>query len=129
MSEFHGKVIWNELNTRDVKAAQAYYGAVCGWTFDTAPIPGGEGDYTTAKLGDEMVAGVFDINGMDGLEDVPDHWMTYFGVADVAASVAASTKAGGQVVRTPFEVAGVGHFAIVVDATGAVIGLMQPVGS
>ncbi|MCV6594274.1 MAG: VOC family protein [Silicimonas sp.] len=128
MSDFHGKVIWNELNTRDVAAAKAYYGAVCGWAFDTAPIPGGEGDYTTAKLGDEMVAGVFDITGMEGLEEVPAHWMTYFGVEDVAASVAASSAAGGQVVRPPFEVPGVGHFAIVVDATGAVIGLMQPTG-
>lgn len=128
MSDFHGKVIWNELNTRDVAAAKTYYGALCGWSFETAPMPGGGGDYTTAQLGGEMVAGLFDIAGMEELDAVPAHWMTYFGVDDVAASVKASTAAGGEVVRPPFEVPGVGHFAIVVDATGAVIGLMQPTG-
>ncbi len=126
MSDFHGRVIWNELNTRDVEAAKAYYGAVCGWSFETSPIPGGEGDYTSAKLGDDMVAGVFDITGMPGLDEVPAHWMTYFGVNDVDESVAASTAAGGSVIRPAFDVPGVGKFAIIVDATGAAIGLMQP---
>ncbi|MYK32891.1 MAG: VOC family protein, partial [Boseongicola sp. SB0670_bin_30] len=32
--------------TRDVEGAKAYYGATCGWTFETMPVPGGEGDYT-----------------------------------------------------------------------------------
>lgn len=126
MSDHHGVVIWNELNTRDVAAAKAYYGAVFGWSFETAPIPGGEGEYTTAKLGDTMVAGIFDITGMPGLENVPPHWMTYFGVDDIDASFAASTEAGGQVIRPPFEVEGVGKFAIVIDASGGAIGLMQP---
>ena len=126
MSDFHGRIIWNELNTRDVEAAKAYYGALCGWSFETSPIPGGGGSYTTAKLGDDMVAGIFDITGVSWLDDASPHWLAYFGVDDVDESVAISTRAGGTVVRAPFDVEGVGRFAIVIDASGAGIGLMQP---
>ena len=126
MTTFHGKVLWNELNTPDVEQAKEYYRQVFGWSYETAPIPGGEGSYTTAKLGDDMVAGLFDTADLPGLEEAGAHWMAYFGVTDIDASVAASTAAGGTVVRPPFEVPGVGVFAIVKDATGAGIGLMQP---
>ncbi len=123
MSENHGKVFWNELNTRDVEGAKAYYAKICGWTFDTMPMAGG-GDYVIAKLGDDMVGGIFDITAMPGLEQVPAHWLTYFGVDDVDASVATSTAAGGNVIREPFDIPNVGRISIVIDATGAVIGLM-----
>ena len=126
MSDFHGKVIWNELNTRDVEAAKAYYGAVCGWRFETSPIPGGGGDYTTAKLGEEMVAGLFDFSDTPGADDGPDHWLTYFGVEDIEASFAQNAASGGAAIRPPFEVPGVGKFALVTDATGAMLGLMEP---
>ena len=123
MSENHGKVYWNELNTRDVEGAKAYYGKICGWTFDAMPMAQG-GEYVIAKLGDDMVGGMFDITGMPGLDHVPAHWLTYFGVDDVDASVAASTEAGGKVIREPFDIPNVGRISIVEDATGAVIGLM-----
>jgi len=28
-----GHFHWNELMTRDLAAAKAFYGAVCGWTY------------------------------------------------------------------------------------------------
>src|SRR3954468_7531811 len=33
----HGALCWNELNTRDVEAAQAFYGELLGWTFEKIP--------------------------------------------------------------------------------------------
>ncbi len=124
MSDSHGKVLWNELNTRDVEGAKAYYTAVCGWTFDTMPVAGGGGDYTVGKLGDDMVGGIFDITGMPGLDNVPAHWLTYIGVDDVDAGSAATKSAGGKVIREPFDIPNVGRIAIVEDPTGAVFGLM-----
>ena len=125
MSATHGTIHWNELNTRDVAGAKAYYGQVLGWAFDTMPMDGG-GEYTIGRLGDDMVAGIFDMTGTDIPGYVPAHWMTYFCVDDVDASTKATTTAGGKVIREPTLVPGVGRFSIVEDATGAVIGLMTP---
>jgi len=126
MSETHGKVLWSELNTRDVESAKAYYGSACGWTFDAMPMADGSADYTIGKRGDEMVCGIFDITGMPGLEQVPAHWLTYIGVDDVDAASAATKAAGGEVIRDPFDIPNTGRIAIVQDPTGAVLGLMTP---
>ncbi len=125
MSEDHGKVWWNELVTRDVEGAKAYYGATCGWAFETMPVPGGDGDYTVASLGDTMVAGIADMSGMD-LEGVPAHWLTYFAVDDVDAAAGAAEAAGARVRRWPFDIGTVGRIAMIEDPTGAVMGLMTP---
>ena len=45
-----GALVWNELNTRDLAAAKAFYGAVFGWGFEEATM-GETGTYTTIKLG------------------------------------------------------------------------------
>ncbi len=125
MTDIHGTVFWNELNTRDVVAAKAYYAAICGWTYDTMPMEGG-GEYVVAKLGDQMVGGIFDMSVMPGMEDVPSHWLTYFAVDDVDASTRATAGAGGMVIREPFDIPEVGRISIVKDASGAAIGLMTP---
>ena len=73
MSATHGTIHWNELNTRDVAGAKAYYGQVLGWAFETMPMDGG-GEYTVGRLGDDMVAGIFDMTGTDIPGYVPAHW-------------------------------------------------------
>ena len=91
MSETHGTVHWNELATRDVKAAKDYYARICGWTYDEMPMP--DGTYIVAMLGDKMVGGIFDMASMQGMEQVPPNWMMYLAVDDVDAA-AAQTRAG-----------------------------------
>ena len=117
------KICWNELNTRDQKAAQEFYGALFGWEFET--MPAGESDYIMARLGDEYVAGFFDLSSLPMLDGVPDHWFTYIGVEDIEATVEATLKAGGSIRRPVFEVGGGMKIAILVDATGAVFGVNQ----
>ncbi|MCY4180590.1 MAG: VOC family protein [Litoreibacter sp.] len=124
MSEMHGTVHWTELNTHDVEKAKAYYETVCGWSFDSMPMP--EGMYHVGKIGDQMVAGIFDISSMPEMAELPSHWLTYLAVDDVDAAVAQTKAAGGQVYREPWEVEGVGRIAIVADPTGAGFGLMTP---
>ena len=126
MSESHGKVWWNELNTRDTEGAKAYYGSVCGWSFDTMPMQDGSGDYIVAKIGDDMVCGIFDLSLVPGLDEVPSHWMTYFAVDDVDVAASETEAAGGQVMRPPWDVKGVGRISTIKDPTGAVMGLMTP---
>lgn len=126
MSTKHGEVSWNELNTRDVAKAKAYYEAVCGWKFETMDM--GQGDYHIAKVGDQMVAGMMDVSGFPGLENTPPHWLMYIETKSVDDAVAETRAQGGTVYRDAFDIEGVGRIAIVADPSGAALGLMTSSG-
>jgi len=122
MSETHGTVHWSELMTRDVPKALAYYGKICGWTFDMMPMP--EGEYHIGMQGGRPTVGIMGMEAMP--EDEAPHWMTYIAVDDVDKAVAQSRKAGGEVSRDCYDVPGVGRIAIVADPSGAKVGIMTP---
>ena len=124
MSDNHGKVWWTELMTRDPARAKGFYADICGWSFDEMPME--NGTYHVGKVGDQMVIGIFDISAMEGMEQMPPHWLSYLAVDDVDRAVEQTRDAGGQIHREPFDVAGVGRIAIIADPTGAAIGLMTP---
>jgi predicted enzyme related to lactoylglutathione lyase len=121
----HGAIWWNELMARDVPAALDYYRKTCGWSFDPMEMAEG-GVYQVAVAHGRPVAGIADMTGMPGLEEVPPHWFTYIAVDDVDDAVSATAAAGGRIRRHPFEVPGIGRIAIVTDPTGAAVGLMTP---
>ena len=121
----HGKFIWNELNTRSPDDAVKHYSQLLGWTFETVPMEDGS-NYHVAMLGQEPVAGIFDMRSLSFLDGVPDHWFSYIAHDDVDQAVADFEKAGGTVRRPPFDVPGTGRIAIVVDPVGAPVGLMTP---
>ena len=126
MSDKHGMVWWTELMTRDVPGAVAYYKATCGWQFDTMPMQDAAGDYYIGKVGETPMIGIMDMTHMTHLDGVPAHWFSYFAVDDVDAAVSATAEQGGQVMREPFEVPGIGRIAILQDPTGAAMGLITP---
>ncbi|MEK6216496.1 MAG: hypothetical protein N2B03_04665, partial [Boseongicola sp.] len=99
MPENHGKVWWNELNTRDAKGACDFYTATCGWIYDSMPMDGGTGDYFVAMRAGVPTAGILDITTIPGLEQVPPHWFTYFAVDDVDAAANAAETAGARIQR------------------------------
>ena len=47
----HGHFYWNELMTRDVEGAKAFYEGTIGWTFEAMPMP--DGTYWIIKAGDK----------------------------------------------------------------------------
>jgi uncharacterized protein len=118
----HGIVVWNELHTRDADRAKRFYATTLGWTFDGMPMDGG-GTYWVAKVGDRMVGGVFTMSD-PMFAGIPEHWLCYIEVDDVERRIADARQAGGEVLRNPFEVPGVGRIAIVKDPGGAVSGWM-----
>jgi len=118
----HGVFVWNELNTRNIDAAKAFYSSTLGWSYE----PFAEGrDYCIIKMGDTRVGGIFPLDGPE-FEGIPDHWFAYVAVDDVDARAAAVERAGGTVLRAPFEVPGVGRIAVVRDSVGAVAGWITP---
>jgi uncharacterized protein len=110
-----GTLSWNDLATRDPEGAQRFYGELFGWTFDAAaPV------YLTIRNGDRMNGGVRVMG--QGEEQVPPHWLPYFAVEDLGASVALAGDAGGQALAPPMEVPA-GRFAALADPHGAAFAL------
>ncbi len=121
----HGAFHWNELMTRDVKKAKDFYKKTLGWTFDDMPMGEMYGTYTIAKVGDQMVGGMFKMEG-PMFEGMPEGWFTYVAVDDLDKRLKKVKEAGGKVMREPWDVSGVGRMAIIATPGGAAQGWMVP---
>jgi uncharacterized protein len=116
-------VVWNELNTRDPEGAKSFYGDVFGWGFEERQFENGA--YTSIKVGEDAVGGMIDITGR-APDEVPAHWLVYFAVDDVDATVVKATDSGGGVALAAFDIDEVGRIAIVKDPFDAVFAVMTP---
>lgn len=101
----------------------AFYQHVANWTYEVERATdfawgGGEQDFVLALSGDEAGAGL--------AETPPEQengWIAYIEVPDVDVAAKRVDTLGGQVVREPFEVPGVGRNALVRDPYGALVGI------
>jgi len=114
-----GALIWNELNTSDMAKSKAFYSAVFGWGW------GGAEAYAEAQVNGRTVLGVMPRPDTIPAE-VPDHWLVYFGSADVDADTERAKALGATPVAGPMDVAGSGRFSVLVDPQGAAFALYQP---
>jgi uncharacterized protein len=114
---------WHELYTWEPEAALAFYSRTMGWDFEPVPVPG-NGAYWLARKDGRPVGGIFELTEPD-YGGTPPHWMTYLEVANLAATAHAMRLAGGQVLRDPVAIEGLGSLSVVQDAQGVMIGLFQ----
>ncbi len=118
-----GAPTWIDLLSSDLDRSQEFYGAVFGWTFESAgPEYGG---YVNAFKDGHPVAGLM---GNDPQFRSPDGWTTYLHTADINATIADATAAGGVNCVEPMEIKDKGWMALLTDPAGAVAGLWQPTG-
>jgi predicted enzyme related to lactoylglutathione lyase len=113
-----GALCWNELNTRDVDGALAFYEQVFGLTAQRSDA------YNELKLGDRVVGGCMQMPEMIPAE-VPAHWLAYFAVADIAASTERAKSLGAQAMVEAMEAGDVGRFSVLGDPMGAVFAIIQ----
>ena len=74
MTNSHGRFVWYELTTPDVKAAKAFYADVVGWGIRDAPAPAAEPmDYTLFIAGEAPVAGLLNLPERAGKMGVRPH--------------------------------------------------------
>lgn len=118
-----GALVWNELVTRDVDTARAFYTDLLGWGWDPMPLPDGS-TYHVCKVGDRPNGGVMAMTH-DWPEGAPPHWAVYLQVDDVDASHARALELGATQHVAPQDIA-VGRFSVVGDPAGAVFTLFQP---
>lgn len=117
-----GTVGWNELESRDPEAAKRFYGAVFGWEFVDHDL--GEMIYTEWRVDGKAVGGMADVTGRIP-DEVPAHWMVYFGSVDTDEAIEKIKELGGQVMFGPIDVPA-GRFAMVTDPHGAAFAVMKP---
>lgn len=116
VSESLGRIVWHDLMTNDATAAQAFYAAVFGWTYETANM-GEMGDYIMIAHHGISFGGMVP---MDPDDSVPSHWVPYIDVPNVDDVAERAAAHGGTVVVEPMDIPDVGRFAVVVDPEGAV---------
>jgi hypothetical protein len=131
-----GSLNFNDLNTRDVDGAGAFYGAVFGWEvlpageFSAWALPG-YGDFLEARnpgmregmaaMGaperfEEVVATIVPIP--DDQPDTSPHWGVTFAVDDADEIARRADKLGGWVVVAPFDAPWV-RMTVITDPQGA----------
>lgn len=115
-----GAFCWNELATRDVAKASAFYTKLFGWETETQDMAGMP--YTTLMNKGGMNGGMMPMAPEQA--DMPAHWLVYFAVADCDASVEKVKSLGGQGLMPPFDTPA-GRIAIMQDPQGAAFGIIK----
>jgi predicted enzyme related to lactoylglutathione lyase len=129
-----GSLNFNDLNTRDLDRARAFYGAVFGW--EVLHVGGGYASWALPGYGDflerrnpGMRAGMAELGAPERFEDVvasvaeisddrPPHWGVTFAVDDADAIAARATELGGRVIAAPFDAPWV-RMTVIADPQGA----------
>jgi uncharacterized protein len=114
-----GAMVWNQLATSDVDAAQRFYADLFGWSYE--PLEGSSDPYWEILGRDGRLNG-----GVMGLpaEDVPPHWLVMFSVTGADAAATLVSDHGGAVTVPPTPVP-TGRFAEMADPEGAAFGLFE----
>lgn len=131
----HGAVIFNGLASRDVAAAERFYGQVFGWA--RLDLPGspmwmrpGYGDHLeqltpglkaqTAEAGvpEGFVDVVAQLMPIEDGDDTPPHWNVTFATDDVEATGALAAELGAEVLTGPVDAPWV-RMAVIRDPQGA----------
>ncbi len=121
-----GALTWNELTTRDVEGALAFYDAVFGWAGRDRPLDGVP--YLVWQKDGQLVGGMMPMVGDVWPADLPPHWMVYFAVDDCDATAARAAHLGGTVCVPPTTIP-MGRFAVLNDPQGAVFSILADVPS
>ena len=110
-----------ELNTQGLAQAKSFYQSMFAWTLSEVDMGGGM-TYTMIDVGDGTGGGMM----QHPMLAAPSMWLPYVLVDDIAAATAKAKSLGATVVRDVMEVMDAGSLSIIIDPTGATLGLWQP---
>jgi uncharacterized protein len=121
-SEHHvGKVVWADLVTPDLAAAERFYGGLFGWTFQ--PFHAGDSEYAVAMADGLPVGGLFQKSIPAG-EHRQSAWLTFIAVRDVDAAKRVALAHGAKVVADSRTYPARGRQAVLSDPEGAVFAML-----
>lgn len=111
-----GAFSWFELTTTDVRAAEAFYTRLFGWT--TEPWSG-EGAYTLITVDGKQVADIVAAPTSENPRGLG--WGIYVTVTDVDETASRVPEFGGKVVVQPTDIPKIGRYCVIEDPLGALI--------
>jgi len=116
-----GAPCWVDLATSDTSRAVDFYTELFGWTA-TDPVEEFGGYRQFLKNG-AAVGGCM----AKGDNPMPDAWAVYLTTDDAQKTIDAAEANGGQVVVPAMTVGDLGTMGVMIDPSGATIGLWQPI--
>lgn len=117
-----GRVTWRELMTTDVERARAFYSEAFNWKIEAGMEMGDAGTYFLIKSGEKQVGGLMK-------SPAPmSFWGSVVSVLDTDAAVAKASALGAKVLMPATTLPGVGRYATISDADGAVISMLHDEG-
>lgn len=109
-----------ELNTTDLGKAKTFYEQLFDWKLQDMPMP--EGTYTMIGVGEGTGGGMM----AQLIPGAGSAWLSYVLVDDIKAATQKAKSLGATVMKDVTEVMDMGWLSIIVDPTGAMLGLWQP---
>jgi uncharacterized protein len=108
-----------ELNTTDVEEAKAFYGKLFAWELEDVPMP--DFTYTMIRVGEGTGGGMM----RQLIPGASSAWLPYVDVEDIQAATRKARSLGAQIMKDVTPVMEMGWLSILVDPTGAMLGLWQ----
>ncbi|MGE0703818.1 MAG: VOC family protein, partial [Vicinamibacterales bacterium] len=119
----HGRFVWHELMTTDIKGAASFFTKIIGWK--TEPWAN-DPTYTLFTNGGQAAAGLMLLPEDAKAMGVPPNWCTHIGTPNVQQTVKRAESLGTRVHRPPTELPSVGTFAVLADPQGAAFAVYSP---
>lgn len=116
-----GKMIWADLVTPDLAAAETFYTGLFGWTFQT--VQAGKTQYAVALLDGRPIAGLLQRSVPPGERRQPA-WLTFLAVRDVEVAERIALRQGATNVSAPKTYPERGRQAVLKDPDGAVFAVL-----
>jgi uncharacterized protein len=116
-----GKMVWADLVTPDLGAAERFYGGLFGWTFQT--VHTGVSDYAVVLVDGRPIGGLFQ-KPIPAGEHRQSAWLTFLAVRDVDAAKRVALTHGAKVVSDSKSYPLRGRQAVLSDPEGAVFAIL-----
>ena len=108
-----------ELSTTDLAKAKTFYAKLFDWKLEDTPM--GADSYTMIQVGEGTGGGMM----KHPVPGAPSMWLAYVVVDDIDASTKKAKSLGATVMKDVTEVPGMGWLSIILDPTGAALGLWK----
>jgi predicted enzyme related to lactoylglutathione lyase len=108
-----------ELNTTDVETAKAFYGKLFDWKLEDTTVA--DFTYTLIKVGEGTGGGMM----KQMIPGAGSAWMAYVLVDDIDVATKKAKALGARVLKEVTQVQDMGWLSIIVDPTGAMLGLWK----
>ncbi len=119
-----GSFCWQQLNTTDIAAAEAFYTKLFEWE-STRKDMGQWGPFAVIKNAGQDIASLMQIPDSPDTTGSQSHWLSYVWVQDLDASFAKMQALGGKAFMAPTAIANVGRFAVFADPGGALLAMFE----